>query len=269
MILNIRHQTDYRYTAAVAYTIQQLRLTPRREPTQHTLNWKVTAPGRCHVYTDAWGNATHVLTVTGDHMDLRVVAEGRVQTIAPDRGRILGNKELHPLVFTVPTALTEATDTVLSFATRHLQAGARSHALLDLATAIQAGVAYQAGATGVFSTASEALLLGQGVCQDHAHLFIACCHSRNIPARYVSGYLDAGGADHAATHAWVDAWVEEVDYSGWVSIDVTHAIFQDERYCRIAVGRDYESAAPVRGVRRGGGTEAMSVDVTVTPEGMR
>ncbi len=269
MILNIQHQTDYHYTTSVAYTIQQLRLTPRREPTQHTLNWKVTAPGRCHFYTDAWGNATHVLTLTADHTSLRVVAEGRVQTISPDQGRIQSTGELQAQVFTVPTTLTEATDSVMSFAARYLKPSARSLDLLDLATAIMENVGYQTGATGVASTASEALSLGHGVCQDHAHLFIACCHSRGIPARYVSGYLDAGSQDHVATHAWVDVWVEDVDYSGWVSIDVTHAVFQDERYCRLAVGRDYESAAPVRGVRRGGGTESMSAHVTVAPEGLR
>lgn len=269
MILYIKHQTDYQYTTSVAYTIQQLRLTPRREPTQHTLNWKVTAPGRTHFYTDAWGNATHVLTLTRDHISLRVVAEGRVQTISPDQGRIQGTGERQAQVFTVPTRLTESTESVMSFASRYLKPSARSHDLLDLATAIMGKVGYQTGATGVASTAAEALLLGHGVCQDHAHLFIACCHSRGIPARYVSGYLDAGSQEHAATHAWVDVWAEDVDYSGWVSIDVTHAVFQDERYCRLAVGRDYESAAPVRGVRRGGGIESMSAHVSVSPEGLR
>lgn len=98
----------------------------------------------------------------------------------------------------------------------------------------------QTGATNVTTMAHEALALGAGVCQDHAHLFITCCHTAGIPARYVSGYLDSGHVDHGASHAWVDVWVdvwvEEVDYSGWVSIDVTHACLQDAGYCRLAVG---------------------------------
>jgi len=103
------------------------------------------------------------------------------------------------------------------------------------------------------------------VCQDHAHVFLACCHARGIPARYVSGYIDPGSTDHAASHAWVDAWAEDPDFTGWVSIDVTHARTMTESYCRLAIGRDYESAAPVRGMRRGGGDEAMHVDARIVP----
>jgi transglutaminase-like putative cysteine protease len=103
------------------------------------------------------------------------------------------------------------------------------------------------------------------VCQDHAHLFLACCHVHHVPARYVSGYIDAGAAEHAVSHAWVDVWVTENGRSEWTSIDVTHTKFPDEGYCRLAVGRDYDSAGPVRGVRRGGGTESLSVAVSVSP----
>jgi transglutaminase/protease-like cytokinesis protein 3 len=78
----------------------------------------------------------------------------------------------------------------------------------------------------------QALALGQGVCQDHAHVFIACCHAAGIPARYVSGYIDPENTGHAASHAWVDAWVEDGDYTGWVSIDVTHARLMTDAYCR-------------------------------------
>jgi transglutaminase-like putative cysteine protease len=81
--------------------------------------------------------------------------------------------------------------------------------------------------------------------------------------RYVSGYFYPGEVEHSASHAWVDVWVNDVDYSGWVSIDVTHACFQTADYCRLAVGRDYEAAAPVRGMRRGGSDEQMSVHVVV------
>ena len=76
------------------------------------------------------------------------------------------------------------------------------------------------------TTAQDALKLGKGVCQDHAHLFLACCHAQGIPARYVSGYIDPGNSDHAASHAWVDVWVEDSGFAGWISIDVTHAICQ-------------------------------------------
>jgi transglutaminase-like putative cysteine protease len=111
----------------------------------------------------------------------------------------------------------------------------------------------------VTSTASQALALGNGVCQDHAHLMLACCRARGVPARYVSGYIDPGDAEHTASHAWVDVWLD----NGWVSVDVTHAAFASGHYCRLAVARDYEAAAPVRGSRVGGKEEKMSVDVSV------
>jgi transglutaminase-like putative cysteine protease len=118
----------------------------------------------------------------------------------------------------------------------------------------------------VDTPASDALDMGSGVCQDHAHIFLACCHAQGIPARYVSGYIDPGDNEHAASHAWVDAWAIDADYEGWVSLDVTHARLMTDAYCRLAVGRDYDAAAPVRGVRRGGGQETLAVHVKVTQQ---
>lgn len=262
-MLSIRHETIYRYTAPLAYTIQQLRLTPRPDAHQHVQSWQIATPGQRHPFTDAFGNLSHTLTVTGSHNEVKIVVDGVVDVSALARGRLSEKDNLSPLVFTVPSRLTETLPAIAQFAAQHLVQGARSHELLSLAEAIRGTVQYQSGATGVTTTAADALQLGQGVCQDHAHLFIACCHTQNIPARYVSGYIHAGDTDHAESHAWVDVWVDEVDFSGWVSIDVTHAQFASNMHCRLAIGRDYESAAPVRGVRQGGGKETLSVHVDV------
>lgn len=263
MPLAIRHETVYHYTAPVRYTIQQLRLWPRSEPHQHVVSWHIASAGRRHEFIDAFGNLSHILTVTGLHHEVRIVAGGTVLIEPLDRGRLPGGDALSPLIHTVATRLTEATPAVQEFAARHLAQGATSSHLLALAEAIRDTVAYRSGATEVTSTAAHALSLRQGVCQDHAHLFLACCRLHGIPARYVSGYIDPGDTVHAASHAWVDAWVEEDGFAGWVSIDVTHASFTGTAHCRLAVGRDYESAAPVRGVRRGGGHETLHVAVDV------
>lgn len=263
--LSIRHETVYRYTAPLSYTIQQLRLSPRAEPHQRVLSWHIGTPGRRNEFIDAFGNMSHMLTITCLHDEVRIVASGMVNVLPLDRGRLADRNSLSPLVFTVPTRLAEPDHALTGFALRHLQPGARSGDLLALAEAIRDTIAYQSGATAATTTAADALRLRRGVCQDHAHLFLACCHVHGIPARYVSGYIDPGDTPHAESHAWVDAWVDEVDFSGWVSIDVTHARYANGAYCRLAVGRDYDSAAPVRGVRRGGGTESLSVRVDVTP----
>jgi transglutaminase-like putative cysteine protease len=92
-------------------------------------------------------------------------------------------------------------------------------------------------------------------------VYIASARSVGMPARYVSGYLYTGDTAEAASHAWVDVWLgAEI---GWQSIDVTHQCPAVRTYCRLAVGRDYLDAAPVRGVRQGGGGEKMEANVSV------
>ena len=204
-----------------------------------------------------------MLTLTAPHKEIKIIATGTVEIAELDHGRIQDKSQLSPLTYTVPTQLTEPSEIIREFAAKNLSPQTNTTALLDLASAIRGSVKYQTGSTSVTTSAQDALHLGMGVCQDHAHLFLACCHSIGLPARYVSGYFDSGDVAHGASHAWVDVWVEESDFSGWVSIDVTHACLQNTGYCRLAVGRDYESAAPVRGVRRGGGDESMTVNVTL------
>ena len=268
MILTIRHETTYHYSRPLAYTIQQLHLTPRIEPQQRALSWQISTPGQCHAYTDAYGNLSQMLTINGKHQALSLVVQGSVETIYPYQGRLNLVDTLSPLLFTMPTRLTESDPTIVELAAASLPdrgTPAATRHLLQLAENIAGKVAYESGATEVTTTAIAALALGRGVCQDHAHLYLACCHAWDIPARYVSGYIDPGTTGHAASHAWVDAWVVDSDFSGWVSIDVTHARLMTDAYCRLAIGRDYDSAAPVRGVRRGGGKETMSVDVQIVP----
>lgn len=262
--LSIRHETIYRYEQPAGHTIQLLRLTPRAEALQRSLHWQVRSSGKRQPLQDAYGNTSDILTISVPHQEVRIVASGVVDIEAPDRGRIVEPMLLSPLAFSVPTRLTAVSEPIHAFAMQHLPAMADSHHLLDLAQALCSHVHYVPGATAASSTAHDALSLGKGVCQDHAHLFIACCHARGRPARYVSGYIDAGAVTHSASHAWVDVWVEEPDFCGWVSIDVTHARLQHAGYCRLAVGRDYEAAAPVRGVRRGGGSESLEVRVEVS-----
>ena len=268
MQLSIRHETLYRYTVAQAYSIEQLHLTPRAEPQQRILSWRITTPGNCSGYSDAYGNVSHMLTLNEPHESVRIIVEGVVATTLLHGGRLLAQENLSPLIFTVSTRLTQPTPSLLALADSCLPprgSKVTTSDALRLTAHIFGAVAYVTGATDVFSTAGEALTLGAGVCQDHAHVFLACCHSHDIPARYVSGYIDPESTGHAASHAWVDVWIDDMDFSGWVSIDVSHNRLMTDAYCRLAIGRDYESAAPVRGMRRGGGDETMSVEAVIVP----
>jgi transglutaminase-like putative cysteine protease len=262
MRLSVLHRTRYRYSAPVFYSIQQLRLTPRNEPHQRTLRWRLNAPAALTETVDAFGNITHTLTMAGAHGDVVIEARGEVEVDPLVDGRLdepAGG--VPPQSFLATTPLTEPDDSVTDFARAQL-VRPDAAGLLDLAGAVCDAVAYQTGTTEVTSTAREALALGRGVCQDHAHLFVAACRVVGLPARYVSGYSHPGDAPHAASHAWADVYLGE---QGWTSIDVTHRCFASDNLCRLAVGRDYASAGPVRGVRVGGGDESLDVRVNIRP----
>lgn len=262
MQLHIRHETFYRYGEPVKRSVQNLRLTPRRDPMQRALSWNITTPGRCRSQVDAYGNIVHLLTLDEPHREIRIAVNGIVETddakevSLPDEGKI------SPLAFLAETPLTRPDEAIANFARSRLQSGGEMRAkLLTLAESVCEEVRYEKGATDVHESASRAFARGAGVCQDHSHIYIACCRSAGIPARYVSGYFYAGREGEVASHAWVDVWTGREQ--GWMSIDVTHRTPASGRHCRLAVGRDYLDACPVRGVRRGGGAEEMEVAVSV------
>jgi len=261
MLLNIQHETIYRYSEQVDYTIQHLRLTPRLENQQRALNWKIQAPGRYQRHTDAYGNIGHILVLDTPHDEIRIMVSGQVSVTEQNAHLPTDGGEVPLLAYLQETRLTEADEAIRDMAHRHLNhSGARIDTLFNLVGNILDRVSYVPGSTDVESTAAQALANGRGVCQDHAHLFIACCRASNLPARYVSGYINPGNNEHAASHAWADVWVEEY---GWMSFDITHGRFAGSQHCRLAIGRDYLDACPVRGVRCGGGDEAMLVSVHV------
>lgn len=265
MLLHVRHETLYTYDEPVNYSIQTLKLTPRADAGQRAMTWRITAPGDRQELTDPYGNLTHIITLEQPHQALHIIVEGTAE-ISPDIAAERPTPELlSPLAFLADTSLTRSNTGLADLALKHLGRHPPTvAAVLDLASGVRTAVAYQPGVTSVSQTAAEALEIGAGVCQDQAHVMLACCRSLGVPARYVSGYLYAGEPGEVASHAWVDVWLGSTD--GWHSVDVTHCESAGTRHCRLAVGRDYLDAAPVRGVRRGGGFEYMSVNVRVTSD---
>jgi transglutaminase-like putative cysteine protease len=263
VLLQIRHETVYEYLHPVSYSIQTLKLTPRADPGQRIVSWRLFTPGERLEQVDPFGNVTHLVTVDAPHRTMRIVVEGVTEIEPPREGLLEAEGGLSPLAFLAPTALTRSNAGIAEFAERHLgRHPPAASALLDLATGIRAAVIYEPGITDVTHSAIAALELGAGVCQDQAHVLVACCRALRIPARYVSGYFHTGDAGEVASHAWADVWIESE--RGWLSIDVTHGQLAGERHCRLAVGRDYLDAAPVRGLRRGGGEETMKVTVQLS-----
>jgi len=204
----------------------------------------------------------HLLIVNEPHREIRILVNGVVETAAAPHMALPNEGRLSPLAYLADTPLTQLDEPIAAFARRQLgDTGPSERFLLDLAHAVCEAVHYEKGATAVDESAAGAFARGKGVCQDQAHVFIACCRAVGIPVRYVSGYLHADRQAEVESHAWVDAWLGHE--SGWMSIDVTHRERAGPAHCRLAVGRDYLDAGPVRGVRRGGGLEELRVTVNV------
>ncbi|WP_035059981.1 transglutaminase family protein [Andreprevotia chitinilytica] len=252
MRLSIHHETVYHYDEPLARSMQLLRLTPRAGVGQTVIDWQISAPGRLTAGFDTYDNPQHLLKLEAWNQEIRIVAEGTVETrYVEARPR----DKLPPLCFLRDTPLTECDAALRDFAEgyRQLVTQRGRAALLDLMEDLLDRMPYSPGVTQTETPAAAAFQLAAGVCQDHAHVFLAACRTLGVPARYVSGYLLTDHDEHVASHAWGEAWIED----GWYGFDVSNGCCPDERYVRLAIGLDYLEASPVRGLRQGGGAERL------------
>ncbi len=253
MKLNIEHKTCYAYQHQVKRSTQYLRLTPQNSVHQQILSWELSLPGEAVCTTDAYGNVLHVLTLDTPHQLLEIEARGVVEIVETEDMTADPECALSPLIFLRDSALTQPDPAIRDFAGRYYRREAALASLETLMEALLLHMPYQPGITQVSDSAAKVFAMGGGVCQDHSHVFIACCRSLHIPARYVSGYLYTDNVEHVATHAWVEAWLD----GSWYSFDITNNTRSTRQHLKLAVGVDYLDACPVRGVRLGGGGEDM------------
>jgi len=261
MLLNIEHRTQYSYSEPVNYTIQQLRLTPQNGFGQLVNRWEIKVNGQLSAFEDVYGNLVHTLAIDVPHEKITIIAKGEVETGLP----LVEQTQRLPLsIYLRDTPLTTTDEEMRAFAKRFLFPRDQQKALEDMMHATLERVAYIRGATQVNTSALEAFQLGKGVCQDHAHIFVACCRSIGLPARYVSGYLFTEDGSLMQSHAWADVWLQDF---GWQSFDVSNGCQAYEVHVRLAAGLDYRSASPVEGMRTGGGLESMGASVLVSQSG--
>lgn len=260
MRISIDHVTHYAYEHPVRYSTQYLRLVPPSDARQQVIEWNLEAPAAPIELRDGYGNIMHVLTIEKPITEIVIRSAGVVETSAMI-DETLDERKLSPLVFLRPGPLTRVEGPLAEFAEQFRRRAATLSGLRALSDAVLAKLPFQPGVTAVHSTAREAFDAGNGVCQDHAHVFIGCCRFLGVPARYVSGYLYAsrGSDGPVASHAWAEAWVVD----RWRSFDITNGRPAGEHHVRIAVGADYLDASPVRGVRFGGGAERMVASAIV------
>lgn len=262
MRISIGHVSRYVYSEPTKYSILALRLTPPSFQGQRVVEWRVSAPGIDTVkpFRDGFGNMVHLVSCTEEHSESLIIAKGVVDT--EDRaGIVRGLLDPAPLrVYRRSTPKTTATEEIIALR-RESGAKADIRGMHNLMHAVRDAIEYQIGATTAHTTAAEALAEGKGVCQDHAHVFIAAARSLGIPARYVSGYILTGADEPSdANHAWSEVWLEGL---GWVGFDPANGVCPTEKYVRLATGLDATFAAPIRGSRRGVANEELDVIVEV------
>ena len=262
MKLNIYHRTEYHYDKPVNYSIHVLRLSPKEEPGQIIYEWKIYAPSSLNTSIDAFDNQTHSYVMDGLYTDMIIEAEGEIESTS---AHVFTDKKdaVSPYYLLQQTELTLPTKEMLLYFNQLMPSLNTYIDLLKLAEIIQKKINYQSGYTNSNTPGFKAFEISRGVCQDHAHVMLGICRSRQIPARYVSGYFFTPHAKNLASHAWVDVCLD-IKNGIWNSIDVTNACVTDDRHVRLAIGRDYSSAAPIIGSRSGGGSEQMNAVVSIS-----
>jgi transglutaminase-like putative cysteine protease len=309
MRYRIRHETSYRYQADVAHAHHLLHLVPRPAPFQECLEHSIQlAPQelRRGDDVDAFGNPVTRIEIAQPHRALHVHStmqidvhprpalraadsvawEGGYAELAYD-GQSPSRESLEARRFRHESPHVRIKQQFVEYASAAFPA---RRPLLECATdlmnSLHDDLAYSPGTTTVATPVTEILRSRRGVCQDFAHLMIACLRSRGLAARYVSGYLHArpdatgrsdgtaiadngvlGATDarqalvgHDASHAWVGVYAPPF---GWVDLDPTNRCFVGTDHIAIAWGRDFGDVSPLRGVIVGGGEHELDVRVRV------
>ena len=295
MKLRITHETVYDYVPAVETAQHMAYLCPRDLSTQQLVSHSLQvrpAPAQISTTRDVFGNTRSFFSLQVPHTRLQVIAESEVVTHAaqvPDSS--IGWEQVRERFRYQAFADFDAANEFVfasAMAPRHAEFAAYARpsfatgtellaASIDLMHRIYHDFTYESQSTQVNTPALEALAQRKGVCQDFAHILIACLRSMGLPARYVSGYLLTApapgkvklkGSD--ASHAWGSVYLPDLPTgAGWVDLDPTNDRAgwpsPGEDYVTLATGRDFSDVSPMRGVIHGGARHILKVGVTVEP----
>ncbi|MBT0569078.1 transglutaminase family protein [Curvibacter sp. CHRR-16] len=301
MLLHITHQTQYHYQSAVQMAQHIACMHPLEHAGQQVLEHSLQVqpqPAMVREHADSFGNTRSYFALHTPHTELDVMASSLVQThalelpLAPpkslpwetlrDAMRYQTHQAAHPAAAFVYASPYVPRQT--EFVQYALPSFASGTPLLEVAVGLMQRIhhefTYQSQSTQVNTPAVEALAQRKGVCQDFAHILLACWRSMGLPARYVSGYLlthPAPGQEKLvgsdASHAWASVYVPDLEHlppaQRWVDLDPTNDRWgwasPGEDYVTVAVGRDFGDVSPLRGVIHGGGSHTLHVGVTVMP----
>jgi len=283
----VTHTTTYAYEEMVSICHNEIRLAPRKTLSQECLQTILTiepAPAVLNPELDYFGNPLSFFTLEEPHQRMRVTAQSELvleprpspvpeKTLAWNKLRErlacdLTEEGLAAFSFAFESPLVQMLPELEQYAAPSFPAGAPVlEAVLDLTRRIHQDFAYRPGATSVTTPLAEFFAARAGVCQDFAHLEIACLRALGLAARYVSGYVRTQrskaraqlvGAD--ASHAWLSVYCGE---AGFVDVDPTNNVLPTDQHLTLAFGRDYGDVSPIKGVLLGGGEHSVEVAVEV------
>lgn len=231
-----------------------LRCIPKEEERQHLEWYKIEIHPDVFVQVDQdyWGNKTveGFIIDPHDHFEFRCYGEVTVDLSRP-------RKSWNP-IFKYSTKFTQASPEMKQFSEILLEDKENENSLskaLYLMNGLYKVFEYKKNVTDILTTAAQAFMLGQGVCQDYAHMLTAMCLCMNIPARYVAGFMLGEGHTHA--------WTEIFSDGSWYGLDPTNNLMVDETYIKVAHGRNAMDCSVIRGVFKGFAKESQSIYVNV------
>jgi transglutaminase-like putative cysteine protease len=280
----ISHKTTYTYYEPVSLCHNIARLVPRNTERQFCRNVTVKIdpePDTINEYKDFFGNKIIYFSIEQEHAQLTVHVRSEIESIEPVAGGARGGvgsgggggtedpAEIRQFIFATP--MTAVSQEVLDYARVSFPQGRPVlEAATDLMHRIYRDFEFKSGYTTISTPLSVVLKERKGVCQDFAHLAIACVRSVGLPARYVSGYIEtvspAGverliGVD--ASHAWFSVYIPLL---GWVDFDPTNNVLPGVQHITIGWGRDYADIAPLNGIILSSGSHGLGVSVDVKRE---
>jgi transglutaminase-like putative cysteine protease len=277
--LRVIHTTTYSYSNPVSVSHTEVHLKPRADRNQTPLEHRLAVtplPDSSIARDDYFGNAVTHFSIHEPHEALVITAESLVDRHSLEAVHSALTPSWEQVALEVRRHETSATFEALefvfdsprvtitpAFAAPSFSAGRPMlEAAIDLCHRIFTDFKYDQRATTVTTPIDQVLSKRSGVCQDFAHVMIACLRSRGVPARYVSGYVHSARptASAQASHAWVSAFCPGF---GWLDFDPTNDVMPAGRHVTIAWGRDYSDVPPVQGVALGGGEQTIEVAVEV------
>jgi len=286
MRFRITHRTHYGYAGSATESFMEARLTPLTDDSQRLLSRQlVTTPkASIHSYTDYFGNAAESFSIAQRHRELILESTCEVETaLLPPPQITLGitlaearqlyrGEKLKLFEFLAPSAAIPHSAEIDALAQKLFKISAPlGPSLLGLNHWIKTHFRYATGSTQIDTPVEIALKQRTGVCQDFAQVMIAVLRAAEIPARYVTGYIETETQRKASeskrapaligaseSHAWVEAYLPG---GFWWALDPTNDCVAGERHVKVAVGRDYHDCTPTRGVFKGTHTEKLSVTV--------